>query len=219
MARAAVARGDTHNAITDHSAPFAMVGGLDAARLAEQADEIDIANAEMGGEFTVLKGIELEVLADGSLGLDDQTLATLDWVVASTHVSQRQSAAEMTARVEAAMRNPFVDCIAHPTGRTLLRRPPSNVDTDRLIELALETGTLLEINANPRRLDMSADLARRALEAGVTIAVNSDAHGANTLSVRSYGVPVARRAGATPSQVVNTWGWSALRDTQKRWRA
>lgn len=204
MARAARDRGDTHIVIADHSAPYAMVNGLDGERLEQQAGEIALANGELGGEFTVLQGSEVEVQPDGSLGLPDEVLERLDWVVASLHVSQRQDAATIWARMERVLRNPLVDCIGHPSSRILHRRAPTALDLDRLTELAAETGTILEINADPRRLDLDAIHATGAIAAGVRLAINSDAHSARGLAVRDHGVAVARRAGARPADIVNT---------------
>jgi DNA polymerase (family 10) len=144
MATAALERGDRYMAITDHSAPYAMVGGLGDERLQAQAEEIDRVNAELAGAFTVLRGSEVEVGADGQLGLPDAVLARLDWAVASIHVAQKQDAATITRRIETAMRNPLIDVIGHPTSRRLLRRGRTKLDVARLVELAAETGTMLE---------------------------------------------------------------------------
>jgi len=219
MARAAHDRGDTHISIADHSAPYAMVNGLDSERLEQQAREIALANSELGGEFTVLQGSEVEIQPDGSLGLPDEVLARLDWVVASLHVSQRQDAAKIKARMEGVLRNPLVDCIGHPTSRLLRKRPRTALDVEWLIEVAAETGTALEINCDPRRLDLDSAQARLALEAGVLLTVNTDAHRTSTLALRDHGVALARRAGATPTQVVNTFDPAQLQDVRPRNRA
>jgi DNA polymerase (family 10) len=215
MARAAAARGDTFIAITDHSAPYAMVGGLDGDDLRRQAEEIEQVRARLAGEvdIEILRGIELEINADGTLGLPDDVLEELDWVVASVHMGQQQDRDRITARVENALRNPHVDCIAHPTSRLLLKRPPTQLDIERVIELAVETGTALEINANPDRLDLSAEHARMALAAGVPLAINSDAHGPDTLWIREHGVAIARAAGAAPEQVMNCWSLERVRQS------
>lgn len=214
MAITARDRGDTHMAITDHSAPYAMVGGLGADELAAQAIEVAELNTVLDGSFTVLRGIEVEILADGSLGLPDEVLAELDWVVASIHVAQRQSADQLQARMDRVLANPHVDCIGHPTSRLLLRRPSTELDVAWLIDRAAQTGTALELNANPRRLDLSAHWCHIAAEKGVPIAINSDAHAPDQLNLRSHGVAVARRAGLGPDQVVNCWSLADLRAWQ-----
>lgn len=219
MAVAAMQRGDRYMAITDHSAPYAMVGGLGEQRLLAQAEEVAKVNAELGGELTVLCGSEVEITGDGELGLPDHVLAKLDWAVASLHMGQRQSAEQVKARVEIALRNPLIDVIGHPTSRRLQRRPRTALDVGWLIEVAAETGTFLEINANPDRLDLDAEQARMALAAGVTLCIDSDAHRPSTLALRSHGVQVARRAGATAAQVANTFDLDALRTAQPRNRA
>jgi DNA polymerase (family 10) len=224
MARAARNRGDQYICVTDHSAPYAMVGGLDAARLQAQAEEIAAANEQLAAEhddflaelpegldlarvgdtpFRVLRGTELEILADGTLGLPDDVLERLDWVVASIHVSQRQSEAEIVARMRRAVESPFVDAIGHPTSRRVLTRARTALPIDVLVELAVEHGLVLEINANPDRLDLDSDHAAAALAAGVQLTVNTDAHRTRTLGLRSHGVAVARRAGARAVDVVN----------------
>lgn len=218
MARAARARGDAYFAVTDHSAPYAMVGGLDADRIAAQADEIAAANEtlqrehEQDGEaaIRVLRGTELEILADGTLGLPDAVLARLDWVVASLHVQQGQSADVVKERMRPALENPLVDAIGHPTSRRLLKRERTALDVDWLIEQALAHDVVLEINANPDRLDLDSDQAGDAAAAGVRITINTDAHRTRTLALRDHGVAIARRAGITRGQVVNCLDVDAL---------
>jgi DNA polymerase (family 10) len=139
-------------------------------------------------------------------------------VIAAIHSGQRQDADTLLARYEAAMRNPLVDCIAHPSGRLLNRREASAVDMRRVIELAAETGTALEINANPRRLDLSLEHARMAADAGVAIAINSDAHRTRTLAIRRFGITHARAAGLAPEQILNTRGWDEIEAARKRHR-
>lgn len=213
MARAAHVRGDSHMVITDHSAPYALVGGLDEAALREQAAEIAEANAilaQEGVDFRILQGSEVEILSDGELGLDDSVLEKLDWVVASIHVSQRQTADQLRDRMERVLSNPHVDCIGHPTSRILLTRPSTELDVEWLIQRASQTGTVLELNANPRRLDLSAHWCARAAALQVPIAINSDAHNVAGLNFRSHGVIVARRAGLSADQVVNCWSLARL---------
>ncbi|MCW2922036.1 MAG: hypothetical protein JWL76_1910 [Thermoleophilia bacterium] len=211
MARAARARGDEFFAVCDHSAPYAMVNGLDPARLQAQADEIASANEQLQREheeageplLRVLRGTELEILADGSLGLPDSALEQLDWVVASIHVQQRQSAAAIIERMRRVMENPLVDAIGHPTSRRMLVRDRTALDVEQLIAMAVEHAVILEVNANPDRLDLDSDQARMALAAGVRLTINTDAHRPSTLALRDHGVAVARRAGARVGDVVN----------------
>lgn len=219
MAAAAIERGYDHIAITDHSQSLRIVNGLTHGDLAAQWRELEQVRAELSGSLHLLQGTELEILPDGSLDFPDEVLERLDWVVASIHSSQRQPAEEITQRMERALFNPFVDCIGHPTSRLLLRRPKTALDTDRLIELAAETGTFLEINASPDRLDLDAETARRAADAGVLLCIDSDAHGTETLRLVEHGIAIARHAGLTAAQVVNTRTWPQIRALQKRWRA
>lgn len=211
MARGARARGDDYFCVTDHSAPYAMVGGLTPERVAAQAEEVAAANEQLARDvhehgdrpFRVLQGIELEILADGTLGLPDPVLAKLDWVIASIHVQQRQDAASILARMERVLDNPLVDAIGHPTSRRLLIRDRTALDVPTLIAMAAERDVVLEINANPDRLDLDSEQAALALAAGVRLTVNTDAHRVSTLSLRDHGVAVARRAGARRVDVVN----------------
>lgn len=211
MARAARARGDEFFAITDHSAPYAMVNGLDPARLQAQADEVARVNEQLQREheeqglprFQVLRGSELEILPDGTLGLPDAALEQLDWVVASIHVQQRQAADVILDRMRRVVENPLVDAIGHPTSRRLLVRDRTQLDVERLVELAVDADVVLEINANPDRLDLDSEHAALALAAGARLTVNTDAHRPATLALRDHGVAVARRAGARVRDVVN----------------
>lgn len=211
MARAARDRGDDYFCVTDHSAPYAMVGGLDQDRLRAQAEEVAAANEQLAREhqidgappFRVLHGSEVEILADGALGLPDGALRMLDWVVASVHVSQRQSADDILRRMERVVANPLVDAIGHPTSRRLLVRERTALDVDALIAMAAETDVVLEVNANPDRLDLDSAQAAAAIAAGGRLTVNTDAHRPATLALRQHGVAVARRAGARVEDVVN----------------
>ncbi|MCW2925937.1 MAG: polymerase [Thermoleophilia bacterium] len=211
MARAARDRGDEFFNVTDHSAPYTMVGGLDPDRIHAQADEIRAANEQLQREheedgeplLRVLRGTELEILADGSLGLPDAILRELDWVVASLHVQQGQSAADVKERMRRVVENPLVDSIGHPTSRKLLVRERTALDVEWLVEAAAATHLVLEINADPNRLDLDSEQAAMALAAGVRLTVNTDAHRTRTLAYRDHGVAVARRAGARVGDVVN----------------
>lgn len=207
MAEQARARGYSYWALCDHSVGLGMVGGLDGVRLQEQAKEIARLNeqyAAAGSDFRLLRGTEVEILADGSLGLPDEVLAELDVVVASIHSGLRQDRETITERCIKAIRNPHVDILGHATGRLIGSRAPSEIDVERVLQVCVETGTVPEINAHPSRLDLSDIYARRALELGCKLAINSDAHEATGMSVMVYGVATARRAWATAADVINT---------------
>jgi DNA polymerase (family 10) len=203
MAGAARERGYRYLAITDHSASFGFGNDVQADELLRQAERVRKLNERTRG-FKVLIGSEVNILPDGSLDYADEVLAELDWVIASVHSSFRMKEKAMTKRVMAAMDNDFVDAIGHLTGRRLLVRDPYSLDVERIVEHAAATGTMLEINGNPDRRDLSEHHARLAAEGGVTIVVNSDAHGVETLPLIRYGVATARRAWLTPGQIANT---------------
>ncbi len=213
MAAAAEARGLRYIAITDHSAYLGVTGGLDAARLHEQAAEVAAVNAAWaarGSPFRVLHGVEVDITPDGSLALPDAALAGLDLVIASLHVSLRQPREQVTARLLQAIANPHVDLIAHPTGRILNRRPGADLDMEAVLRAAAAHGTILEINSGPERLDLDAGHVRRALELGVDLAINSDAHQPDELAWTRLGVLTARRGWAPAERVVNTWSLERL---------
>lgn len=204
MAAAAVARGYEYYAICDHS--HRLRGG----RLSEQRDAIDALNRRL--PIRLLHGIEVNIRADGQLDVPDAELATLDWVVASVHHGFGD---DPTGRVLAAMENPYVDCIGHLTGRKIGRRESSPIDVARVIEKARETGTLLEINSQPDRLDLSDVHARAAGEAGLRLVIDSDAHQVAALDYVELGVGQARRAWLGPDQIVNTSSWDELQPLRK----
>jgi len=213
VAEHARARGYSYYVITDHSFYMGMVNGLDARRLKEQRTEIDAVNADMqrqGIDFKLLQGIEVDILPDGSLALADDVLAELDWVVASLHVSLRQEREVVTQRLLNAIRNPHVDCIGHPTGRLLLRRRGADLDMDQVLEAAAETGTVLEVDGSYPRLDLDAEYVKRAIDMGIRIAIDSDAHKPAELSGIEYGVLTARRGWASDADVVNSWPWEQV---------
>jgi DNA polymerase (family 10) len=215
MAAAARARSYSYLAITDHSASFGFGHDVQPEQLLEQVERVRELNRGMRG-FRLLMGTEVNINPDGSLDYDDDVLARLDWVNASVHSSFRMGEKAMTERVLAAMENPFVDAIGHPTGRLLLRREPYALDIERVVERAAETGTMLEINSNPDRRDLSDLHARLAAEARVMIVVSSDAHGADTLDMMRFGVATARRAWLSAEQVANAHGLQELRKLRKR---
>lgn len=218
IARVAAKMGLEYVVICDHSPALRITRGLDAERLAAQADEIDALNAANAGAW-LFKGIEVDILADGTLDLPDTTLERLDLVVASVHTGFGQTQDEMTGRIMRAMEHPHVDVIGHPTGRKLGRRPPYAVDVDALIGRAVATGTVLEINASPARMDLGAEHARKALQAGAMLTVNSDAHDIVELGNFDYGLMVARRAGAGPYDLLNSRSLAELRTWLRRPKA
>ena len=203
MARAAQERGLSYMVMADHSRSSVIAGGLSVAEVAAQREEIAAVNAKLDG-FRVLAGIELDIKPDGSLDYDDEVLATFDFVTASVHSGFGQSAQRITDRVLAAIRSPHVDAIGHPTGRLLSRREPLALDMDAVIEAAAETGTALEVNANPDRLDLNDEYARQAAEAGVLLAINTDAHAVEHLAFLEYGIATAQRGWVRPQDVLNT---------------
>src|SRR3954452_19443608 len=184
-------------------------------RLEERIEEVRDLNSGLRG-FRVLAGSEVNVMPHGSLDYQDELLAELDSVIASVHTSFRISAKAMTERIVTAIENPFVDCIGHLTGRLINRREPYDVDVERVAEAAARTGTMLEINGNPNRRDLSERHARLAAEAGVMICVNTDAHGTDTLSNIVYGLATARRAWLTAGQVANARPWREFARLCKR---
>jgi DNA polymerase (family 10) len=207
MAEAARARGYRYWSVSDHSIGLGIVQGVDAEKLARQRAEIDAYNNEcaaQGIDFRLLQGSEVEILADGELGLTDDVLATLDVVVASIHSAQRQDRETITARCLKAVYNPHVDILGHPTGRLIGARPPTELDVERVLHACLETGTVVEINANPERLDLNDVYARRAVELGCKIAINCDAHALDGMAIVEYGIGTARRGWVTAADVVNT---------------
>jgi DNA polymerase (family X) len=211
MARAAQARGFRYMAITDHSASLGVANGLSSERLRRQAQEIHEANEMMGPEFRILHGTEMEIRADGRLDYPDDLLAEVDFVIASLHVGLSQPREQVTRRLLAAIENPHVDMIAHPSGRMLPDRIGADVDWEAVFAAALATGTILEINANPYRLDLRDVHVRRAVELGVLLAINCDAHHADHFDLLPYGIATAQRGWATAAGVVNSWPLERLR--------
>lgn len=220
MVRAAVARGLCYIAITDHGQRVTMARGLDRKRLLHQWGEIDRLNESLAASgpppLVVLKGIEVDMLEKGGLDLPDDVLEQADWVVASLHYGQGQPRERITARIVEALENPNVDVIGHPTGRLINRRPAYDVDIEAVIETAARTGTFLEINANPWRLDLDDRHAAAAKRAGVRLVISTDAHSTHGLDVMRCGVLQARRAGLTAADVVNTRTLAGLKKLMKR---
>jgi DNA polymerase (family 10) len=204
MAQAVQGRGLAYALVTDHSQGLGVARGLTVADLRRQRAEIEEVNRKMGGAFRLLAGTEVEVRADGALDFPDEVLAELDLVVAAVHSGLRQDREQVTARILAAIRNPHVDVIAHPTGRLIGEREGADMDMEAVFRAAAETGTALEINAYPTRLDLRDVHVRRAIELGVKLAINSDAHDVSGFAVLPLGVATARRGWATAADVLNT---------------
>jgi DNA polymerase (family X) len=216
MALAARDFGYEYLAITDHSASFGFGDEVSPDRLREQIARIRATQID---GIELLAGSEVNILPDGTLDYPDELLADLDWVVASVHSSFRMSADAMTDRIVRAIEHPLVDVIGHLSGRKLERRAPYSFDVERVLDAAARTGTVLEINSNPDRRDLSDINARAAAAAGIPIVINSDAHRVGGFEVARYGVATARRAWLTAAQVVNTGPWSAIESIRPRHRA
>jgi len=215
IAEAARRRGYQYLVISDHSHGLGIAKGLTPERLREQRAIIDELNRRWS-DFRLLQGAEVEIRADGSLDYPDEVLASLDLVIASIHTGLRQDRERITARVINAMRNPYVDIIGHPSGRILGQREESAVDMDEVLRVAKETGTILEVNGTPDRLDLDDVYIRRAVEMGVRLAIDSDAHNLYGLDSLEFGVAMARRGWAEPKDVVNTLPLEELLKTLKR---
>jgi DNA polymerase (family 10) len=203
MAWAAKERGYQYLAITDHSAGRGIAHGLDEERLRRQIAEIKRLNQTLDG-IRLLSGIEVDIRADGSLDLSHEVLAELDIVIAAVHSAMGQDEAKMTQRVLRAVENPNVDILAHPTCRLLGEREPVNLDMEQVFKAALKTGTALEINAMPERLDLKDIHVLRAKELGVKLVINTDAHRVSHLDLMRFGVGVARRGWCEAGDVLNT---------------
>jgi DNA polymerase (family 10) len=210
MAGAARERGYGYLVISDHTQSLGIANGLSPERLRAQRAEIDALNQQWD-DFALLQGCELEIKADGSLDFPDEVLRDLDFVVASVHTSLRQDQAQITERVMNALHNPYVDVIGHPSGRILGQREESAVDLDAIIQAAAETGTALEVNSIPARLDLDDLHVRRSVELGVQLAINSDAHHPGGLDSLPFGLATARRGWATSGDILNTMSSAELR--------
>ncbi len=215
MGRAAQQRGYDYLAICDHTPAVGAVRGLTADDVRRQGLEIAAANEALA-PFRVLRGIECDILPDGRLDLSDDTLAELDWVQASVHGGQRMPREEMTKRVAEALRNPYVRCLSHPTGRYINRRPENALDLERIFDLALEHDVALEVNGLPDRLDLSGEHVREALSAGVSIVCSTDAHSERGLGNMALAVATARRGWARRKDVLNTRSLEQLLRRERR---
>lgn len=205
MAEAAIARGYKTLAITDHSLSLGIGNGLSIDRLKKQRGEIESVREKIGSKLLLLHGTEMEIKADASLDFPDDILEWLDIVIASLHVSMRQERKQVTKRMLTAINNPHVDIIAHPTNRLLPDREGADLDMETIFQAASKMGTALEINSNPKRLDLEDIYAKRALELSIPLVVNTDAHHPDHMNFIQYGVATAKRAWAKPKSVINTW--------------
>jgi len=203
MAEAAKKRGYKYIAITEHSQSLKFAGGLTEERLKEQIEEIQKLNQEFN-DFTILTGIEVDIKSDGSLDYPDEILSRLDVVIAAIHSGFKQESKIITGRIVKAMQNRRVNIIAHPTGRLIGYRESYQVDINKVMDIAAETGTILEINAYPERLDLNDVYCRMAKEKGVQLAIETDAHSIDGLEFMNLGVDVARRGWLEEKDVINT---------------
>jgi DNA polymerase (family 10) len=217
MAEGARERGYEYVAITDHSASHGFGDDVSPEQLRRQIELVREADASIEG-IRILAGSEVNILPDGSLDYEDDLLRELDWVIASVHTAFGMSEQAMTERMISAIEHPLVDAIGHPTGRLIERRDPYALDVREVIEAAVRTGTMLEINANPDRRDLNEVHARAASQAGVTILIDSDAHWVARFDVMRWGIATARRAWLETQDVANTRTWEELAKLRKRGR-
>jgi len=215
LIEAAKKRGYEYIAITDHSKGLRIANGLNEERLMAEKKEIDALNKKLKG-FRLLAGVEVDIRSDGHLDLPDEMLKQLDIVVASVHSGFRQSREQITKRIVSAMRNPYVSIIAHPTGRLIGERDPYEVDMEEILRVAKETGTAIEINAYPLRLDLNDTSVKMAKEKGVRIAISTDTHVTSQFEYMSYGVSIARRGWLEKNDVLNTLSYSQLKKALKK---
>lgn len=208
MAATAQKLGYEYLGISDHTKFLKIEHGLDEKQLLEQHKAIQKLNLKFKSKnlkFRLLHGCEANILNDGSLDIDDKVLAQLDYVIAGIHSNMKMSKEEMTQRIIKAMRNPYVKIISHPTGRLINKRDEYQLDIDKIMEVAKETNTVLEINSSPMRLDLNDKNIRKAIEKGVKLIINTDAHQKDQLYLMRFGVAQARRGWATKNDIINSW--------------
>ena len=215
MARRAKAKGYAYLAVTDHSPGLGMTYGLSPERIQARLAEAAGLNTELA-PFRIIVGTEVDIRANGKLDYPDEILAKLDIVSASVHSSFAQTREQMTARVTGAMRHPLVTAVSHPTGRLLEKREAHAVDLDAVIAAAVETGTWIEVNGGPERLDLPDTWIRKAIERGATLVTNSDAHAIEELEWMDLAIGTARRGWATEGSIVNTRGLAATMEARKK---
>ncbi|MGL6195214.1 MAG: PHP domain-containing protein [Thermoguttaceae bacterium] len=213
MAVVAQSLGLQYIAFTDHSKRAHMCNGLSERQLLKQWEDYAPLREEMAEQgFTILKGIEVDILEQGGLDIADEVLAQADWVVASLHFGRNQDKAQITRRLLDAIENPHVCVIGHPTGRYLPDYPAYDADWDLIFNAAAENGCFFELNSHPKRLDLSVENCERAKELGIKIVISSDSHNISALEYpRMYGIEHARKAGLTPDDVANTKPWPELK--------
>lgn len=209
MAQAAMEYGLEYICITDHTRSLAMTGGSDEKKLRQQMAEVDEVQKKFK-KIKILKGVEVDILKDGSLDLPDSVLKELDVVCASVHSHFNFSEKEQTERIIRAMESPHIDIISHPTGRLIDRRAEYKVDMDEIIKAAKRTGTVLEINSYPNRLDLKDEYVRKAIASGVKLSIDTDAHATSQLEYLRYGIGQARRGWAQKKDIINTRGWEEM---------
>jgi DNA polymerase (family 10) len=209
MAEAAKKHGLEYIAITDHTASLAMTGGSDEKKLLRQMDEIDRVQKQVSA-IKILKGAEVNIMKDGTLDISDGVLSKLDVVGASVHSNFNMTEPDMTARIRRAMEDPNVDIIFHPTGRVIKKREPYKVDMEEIMKTAKRTGTVLEIDAYPDRLDLKDEYIRKAVELGVKLSIDSDAHHVSHFAYLEYGIAQARRGWAEKKDAINTRSWEEM---------
>jgi DNA polymerase (family 10) len=219
MVGAAMDLGLEYFVISDHSQSLGVANGLTVDRLKAQRDEIAQIQAEIGDSLQILHGSEVEILSDGSLDFPDEILGELDVVIASLHMSLRQPREVVTERLLAAIANPHVDIIGHPTGRLIGKRDAADLDMERVLQAAAVHQVALEINANPERLDLRDVHVRMAIDAGCRLAINTDAHHPEHLLFRIFGVGTARRGWAPPRSIINAWPLEEVREWLDQRRA
>ena len=202
-AEAGAAAGFDYVGITDHSAAATYAGGLYTESISAQHDEIDEANAKATG-VRILKGVEVDILEDGTLDYDEPTRARFDFIIASVHNRFGHTEEQMTKRVLTAMDDPYMTILGHPTGRLLLSRRSFPMDLEAILRRAAERGIAVEINADPRRLDLEWRVVRHALNMGVTISIGADAHSTSGIPNMDVGIQIARKGWAAPEQILNT---------------
>ncbi len=211
MAQAAKELGHEYILITDHTKSLAMTGGSDEKRLVKQMAAIDEINRKFqSSKFKILKGAEVNIMPDGTLDIDDETLAKLDVVGAAVHSRFNMSEKDMTIRIKRAMENPNVDIIFHPTGRLIQKRDAYKVDMDELLRTAARTKTIMEIDAFPDRLDLKDEYIRKAVQLGVKLSIDTDAHAISHLAFLRYGIAQVRRGWAEAKDVINTRDWRTM---------
>jgi DNA polymerase (family 10) len=210
MAEAAIDHGYKLIAITDHTHSLGVVGGMRPEDVLEQRKEIDEVSRDLGEKIHILQGAEVEIKSDGSLDYTDEVMAKIDFVLAALHSSLRQPRQKVTERMVSAIHNPHVDMIPHPTGRLLPDREGADLDMDAVLAAAAEAGVAMEINAHPARLDLEDVHARRAVQLGIKLCIDTDAHSAEDMDLIHFGVSTARRAWVEADQVINTWSVSKV---------